>query len=562
MKLTDIMEQGGVGVVAANKKQAKDPRYSMSMTGDVKPGETAKQAAKFGNKLSKQGTPPLLRESRGITARVMGDQYVNTTNKFDVLTIQDITVLHPEGKDSFASLEELQANLAKIIPTSAAKVDDNKPTARNKAAIVAHVKDATGRDQYWVRYIEKVPGASVHGLWPTFRGYKYKTAKAEEEALAIKPSDLILDENPRTQPQLAKAIKDGVHKVTDGTEDEELARVMDQAVDMAVSGKVAPIKDGNKYATVVSKYGGEYLGPLALLSGKFNGGDIGKAMQALEIKSFVGGKVKFSQAKTQELWDSLIDTKDGKQVQISTKMHEGGGAASSVAGVLKQITPEIEQQHPKAVQVMRLLGAGKADEGMIQTAVLYNIIDERGAQAMRAIPKDSRDSNVIKDAKLKALVQAQGVGKDTLARDDYRVWYHALMALANKVVPAVNADPEFGTAMMKALNNNNYLQLVTKTTVSGADMSLDYYGKFPTEFSGKPMLKNKTYFATGQKGRIGFKLQVAGGAEDTGTEEPMPAAMPEPRTSKSNVARSKRPTWAKAYKDAPKSAAGSRKKRD
>jgi hypothetical protein len=211
---------------------------------------------------------------------------------------------------------------------------------------------------------------------------------------------------------------------------------------------------------------------------------------------------------------------------------------------------------------MRLLGAGKADEGMIQTAVLYNIIDERGAQAMRAIPKDSRDINAITDAKLKALVQAQGVGKDTLARDDYRVWYHALMALANKVVPAVNADPEFGTAMMKALNNNNYLQLVTKTTVSGADMSLDYYGKFPTEFSGKPVLKNKTYFATGQKGRIGFKLQVAGGAEDTGTEEPMPAAMPQPRTSKSNVARSKRPTWAQDYKDAPKPAAGSRKKRD
>ena len=62
MRLTDITEQGGVGVVAANKKQAKDPRYSTSMTGDVRPGETAKQAAKFGNKLNKQGMPPLLHE--------------------------------------------------------------------------------------------------------------------------------------------------------------------------------------------------------------------------------------------------------------------------------------------------------------------------------------------------------------------------------------------------------------------------------------------------------------------------------------------------------------------
>lgn len=63
MKLSDLFEQGGVGVVAKNAKQAKDPRYSMSMTKDVQPGETERQAAKFGNKLDKDGNPPLLRES-------------------------------------------------------------------------------------------------------------------------------------------------------------------------------------------------------------------------------------------------------------------------------------------------------------------------------------------------------------------------------------------------------------------------------------------------------------------------------------------------------------------
>jgi hypothetical protein len=63
MKINDIFEEGGVGVVANNAKQARDPRYSMSMTADVKPGATAKQAAKFGNKLSKDGTPPKLREN-------------------------------------------------------------------------------------------------------------------------------------------------------------------------------------------------------------------------------------------------------------------------------------------------------------------------------------------------------------------------------------------------------------------------------------------------------------------------------------------------------------------
>jgi hypothetical protein len=74
---------------------------------------------------------------------------------------------------------------------------------------------------------------------------------------------------------------------------------------------------------------------------------------------------------------------------------------------------------------------------------------------------------------------------------------------------AANLDQDFSTAMLKALNNNNYLQLVTKTTVTGDKIALDYYGKFPTEFNGKPVLFNKTYFATGQKGRMGFRLQSA-----------------------------------------------------
>ena len=56
-------EQGvaeGVGVVANNAKQAKDPRYVMSMTADVKPGETQRQAKKMGFKLDKKGMPPLM----------------------------------------------------------------------------------------------------------------------------------------------------------------------------------------------------------------------------------------------------------------------------------------------------------------------------------------------------------------------------------------------------------------------------------------------------------------------------------------------------------------------
>ena len=39
-------EAGGVGVVA-NKKQARDPRYSMSLTKDIRPGEVGRQLKKM-----------------------------------------------------------------------------------------------------------------------------------------------------------------------------------------------------------------------------------------------------------------------------------------------------------------------------------------------------------------------------------------------------------------------------------------------------------------------------------------------------------------------------------
>jgi len=62
-ELFDLNEAGGVGVVAGNKKMARDPRYSNSMTVDVKPGETQRQAAKFGNKTNKLGLPPIMNPS-------------------------------------------------------------------------------------------------------------------------------------------------------------------------------------------------------------------------------------------------------------------------------------------------------------------------------------------------------------------------------------------------------------------------------------------------------------------------------------------------------------------
>ena len=62
----NINEMGGVGVVATDPKMARDPRYSTSMTVDVKPGETQKQAKKMGFATDKLGMPPKLDPSGSV----------------------------------------------------------------------------------------------------------------------------------------------------------------------------------------------------------------------------------------------------------------------------------------------------------------------------------------------------------------------------------------------------------------------------------------------------------------------------------------------------------------
>jgi hypothetical protein len=70
-ELFDLDEAAGVGVVPANKKMAKDPRYANALTVDIHPGETQKQAAKFGNKTDKIGRPPQLRADGKVTEAAM-----------------------------------------------------------------------------------------------------------------------------------------------------------------------------------------------------------------------------------------------------------------------------------------------------------------------------------------------------------------------------------------------------------------------------------------------------------------------------------------------------------
>jgi len=141
-------------------------------------------------------------------------------------------------------------------------------------------------------------------------------------------------------------------------------------------------------------------------------------------------------------------------------------------------------------------------------ALQLGIIDQQDLQALASVGKASKNIDDLATENLKSLARNQGTKLDTAEKQaSYRVFFHVMTAIVNRVVETLNRDQTFVSAMQDALNNNQYVQILTKGRVAGNDVFLDYYTKFPAVFKGKPQLHNKTYMSTGIKGRLGFKLK-------------------------------------------------------
>lgn len=452
-----------------------------------------------------------LDESRGVTAREPGEVYVSDANPEDKLTFQSSVVLPAEGY-AYQTAEELEAAIQQTIPADAERVDDNKPNKGTLAAIVAHTtkeEEDGSHSIYHVRYLKAIPAKGVHGTWSTLKGYKYEKG-ARNESIPIKPSDLIADDEFRTAPELAEMIKTNIASKVTGTEYEPLAQVISQAVDLAMQGKVAPIIGGAQYSAVIGKYAGEFLGPIAVVAGNVRNGDIAKMLKIYKLKSLAGSTISFPTSITEELVDSFIMTPSGVKIGVSTKLKQGGGAASSLKGIVPLLTPEIRKKYPRGTTIIDALGGNPTGkfpayhEGPLIVAKMYGIIDDADVEAMNMVDRGSKNIADLGTENLQHITSSQGVKE--MDNPAYRVYFHALAAIVNQMVIAVNNDDEFGDAMKAALNNNNFLQLLTDVKIRGKDLVLDYTGKYPAVYEGKPVLRNKAYFATGQKGRIGFKM--------------------------------------------------------
>lgn len=143
MKINDLFEEGAVGYIAKNKKEANDPRYSMSITQDVKPGEPARQAAKFGNKVP----PPTFSKSAAKNStpnKLMNLGLTEGSNDPSALLIKLITVAKESelGSPEHAQAMDVIDNLLNAVSVSE---DLNVSDTKKIQALLAQFKDPASR---------------------------------------------------------------------------------------------------------------------------------------------------------------------------------------------------------------------------------------------------------------------------------------------------------------------------------------------------------------------------------------------------------------------------------
>lgn len=451
-------------------------------------------------------------ESRGISARQPGDVYVNPSNLDDTITIIEIKFVRPENDYAFDSYQELEGALDQVIPQDGKRINDNAPNSSSKAAIVAEVETPSGERQFWVRYMKDL--MSFHGKWLTFKGYKYQKA-IETESLPIKPSDLVLDEEPRTVDQLLDSIDKNLRKNLAGSPFEHMAVLIDQVLENATGANEPITFEKRSQAGIIAKYAGEYAGVIALLSDNIQNMSLSDIEAHYNIENIDKSKIVFPQDTAGMLIDSYLITPDSYQISVSSKMYKDGGAASSLLGIYKIMPDGIAKQYPKGATIVKDLAAMPAfsndprKAGTLGPIVLANqmkIISMEDIEEIENLDRNEQNPGALQSPRLKSIISNQGINPETMGRSDYSVYNHLVAAIVNLMVSRVNNEPEFVDVINATLRENSYIQILTKVGLNGNNVTFTYYTKLPDN-NNKPFVYNKNYFATGNKGRIGFKLQ-------------------------------------------------------
>jgi hypothetical protein len=467
----------------------------------------------------------VLIESRGLSARVPGEQFKNPQG--DVITFQNLDFF-PE-RDQFASAEEMQAEIdtqsqGKNIHWS------NKTNSGMLAFAIATFTDENKKSYYLGRYYKTINPNRVQNDWQHKDipgGFKFQSKAGQKESSGYKPSQVLTQFQNNNVDSISKQI---IAKFGQGS-DEVVA------LNAFLTANKFPITfpKGNIDMAAFRDYFCELLQPLALIMNKPIKGNAGEAADIFFGKGgYKGSTISFNNSETGGLYDSLIVSPQGKQIKLSSK--GASGASASVVNLLKSINElkvapkgaALLTKHKVVVEILKDINAKGHFGAPLKLAVDYKMLtadDAAFAMTLKQYgPQDQIDW--AGHSKLEELYNSRQAKNMAVIIP----MEHMISAVAYKIAAYINTNTTFSKAASDILNHSALVQMYTNTSETKDTISIDNFNAvYPSEtVTGVLLDARKTYMSTQGKGNFTFKI-LKNGAADAEVADEIAAPAPKPK---------------------------------
>jgi len=449
-----------------------------------------------------------LTESTGLAGRKPGDVFKNENGEEAIFN--DIKFF-PEGGGKY-SPEELDQALGEIEEQVPGIVWQNSRSGRTGGfALISFGNFVIGQ------YLQEIkPSRTENKVSNSFTvdgaTYKFGGKAAAKADAGLSPQDLLTDKLDLTIPKIMNQLASSL-----GTDNPLYALAHNIAM-----GQPLPITfdapEGVSF-TAFRDYFCEILQPIALQKGQYTG-NAGEAANKFLGGSFQKTLISFDDSKTAGLSDSVMSTRDGRSVLVSTK--GGKGATASASNLIDQIdkiaeTPDggkFLNKHKQIVDLLReIQDAGQAGAPLM-LGVRYGIISPDDAEMIRAFKKLSPVSlDNLGQLGLSENLTKLAQSRNTDDPDNVNLYYHLMAAVAHKAAEEVNDKTKFSSAAADILNNGALVQMYTKANEGKGKWTLQEFNTvYPgTSIKGVYLSAGKTYYSTGIKGNYTFKIDKGSG---------------------------------------------------
>lgn len=452
----------------------------------------------------------VISESTGLAGRKPGAAFVNPEDN-DTIIFNEIKFFPQEGgryspEDLDKAISEVESELG--LPIKWENIKSPKSGGFSLATF------SKGDETLAVgRYFQEIKPNPTDNYVPNLvlGTYKFAGKAAAKTQAGLTPQDLLTDRTDLT-------IKDIMIQLAAklGTDNP-----LYHAAHHVAMGEPLPYEmkapEGMSFSAF-RDYFGEILQPIALQKGLYTGNAGEAAERFLGQDGFAGTLINFDSAKNAGLSDSILTTKDGRYVKISSKGDKGAEASS------KNLIDSIEElkdspagdkllkKYADTIEMIREVQRQGQSGAPLYLGVKFDVIDEAEADTVRKLknsqPVDIRNREQLKSLGLSDNLIKLAESRGTKTPDRTNLFYHLLASIAHRAADEVNNKTDFSDTASDILNNGALVQVYTKADErKGMWILKEFETKYPgTSVGGVVLSASKNYSSTGIKGNFTFKI--------------------------------------------------------